>query len=153
MQINRATEYGVHVMCELARRPRGHRARLEALAQATDVPAPFLSKILQRLVATGLLASWRGADGGFELTKPATSITLFDVVTALEGPLALNICLTSPSGCGQQPYCRVHLVWTEAQAAMGAVLASVTLDELARPTTPRPTQPEESPKRSRALKQ
>lgn len=153
MQINRATEYGVHVMCELARKARGHRAKLDELVQATDVPGPFLSKILQRLVATGLLASWRGVDGGFELTKPATSITLFDVVTALEGPLALNICLTAPSGCGRQPSCKVHLVWAEAQAAMGAVLASVTLDELARPTTHHPVPPEKSPKRSPALKQ
>ena len=66
------------------RGPQGKGRGVAALAQAAAVPAPFLSKVLGRLVDRGLLRSKRGRGGGFVLGRPASDITLADVALALE---------------------------------------------------------------------
>lgn len=131
MQVTRGTDYGVRVMCHLASMPLGTRVKIDGLAEAAEVPKSFLSKILQRLVGAGLIHSQRGADGGFELARSPASISLLDVVTALEGPLALNSCLMATDRCHRQPWCPVHLVWAEAQVRMAEVLSGAKLDKLA----------------------
>lgn len=138
MQIKRGTDYGVRVMCHLAMLPPGRRATLEVLAMSTEVRASFLSKILQRLAAARLVHSSRGVSGGFELARPATSITLLDVIVALEGPLSLNMCLMATDNCHRQPHCPVHQVWAQAQARMAEVIGAATLDTLVAPPPPAP---------------
>lgn len=131
LQIKRGTDYGVRVMCHLAGMGAGRRTTLEEIAEATDVPSSFLSKIMQRLTAAGLIVSHRGATGGYTLGRPATQISLFDVITTLEGPLALNVCLMSAQSCHRRPACVVHRVWAEAQERVVEVLTRHTLSELA----------------------
>lgn len=134
-QIQRGTDYGVRVMCHLAALGPGGRAKLEELTDATDVPASYLSKILQTLSRAGLITSRRGTSGGFALNQPPDQITLLDVITALEGPVALNLCLMASDSCHLQPSCPVHLVWCEAQERVTGILKSYTLDKVnaARP--------------------
>ncbi|HSB64523.1 MAG TPA: Rrf2 family transcriptional regulator [Thermoanaerobaculia bacterium] len=66
------------------RGPQGKGRGVDSIAQAAGVPAPFLSKVLGRLVDRGLLRSKRGRGGGFVLGRPASEITLGDVALALE---------------------------------------------------------------------
>src|SRR5690242_15375904 len=93
MQLTRAADYASRVMVHLATLPAGTRASLPALAEATDVPEQFLSKVLQMLGRGGLIQSQRGATGGFELTADPERVTLLDVIEAIEGPIKLNLCL------------------------------------------------------------
>lgn len=143
LQIQRGTDYGVRVMCYLATLESGARAKLEQLSGATDVPPSFLSKILQSLTRAGLVHSHRGSSGGFSLGAPAGRITLLDVITALEGPVALNLCLMASDRCHLQPACPVHLVWCEAQGKVTEILRSYTLDKVnsVRPSFPRTGEP------------
>ncbi len=134
MQITRTADYGVRVMTHLAMLPIGTRVTVAELAQESDASTAFVGKILQRLVAARLVVSHRGYEGGFELGRAAETITLLDIVSALEGPLCLNQCLPGGSGCDRHTWCAAHAVWAEAQAALAAVLSRETLANLAAAT-------------------
>jgi Rrf2 family protein len=134
MQLTRAADYAVRVMIHLAGLPPGTRVHRATLAEATEVPGSFMSKVLQSLVRARLIASRRGVDGGFDLISSAEQISLLDVVEAIEGPIQLNFCLMAGDSCERHASCTAHVVWAEAQAAMTAVLKRVSMAELARNT-------------------
>jgi Rrf2 family protein len=127
MHLTRAADYGVRVMVHLG--GSGARTSLSALAAAAEVSPAFLSKILQRLVHAGLVVSHRGKRGGFELPDKGRDSTLLDILTALDGVPALNLCLLS-GGCHRSPRCAAHLVWLQAQARVIESLSSATLRQL-----------------------
>jgi Rrf2 family protein len=133
MQLTRAADYGVRVMIDLANVPPGTRSSLGQLAESAEVSPAFLSKVLQRLVRAGLVASRRGKRGGFELVDVARGASLIDILAALDGVPQLNSCLLD-GGCHRSPFCAAHAVWVEAQEQMRRSLAAATLDSLARQT-------------------
>lgn len=133
MQLTRAADYGVRAMIHLAD-PNGlGRASLNELARAAEVSPAFLSKVLQRLVRAGLIASQRGKKGGFALLERGRDASLLDILQALDGVPALNLCLLS-GGCHRSPWCAAHPIWQEAQRRMRDSLSSVRLEELATRT-------------------
>lgn len=134
MQITRATDYAVRVMVQLASLPKGQKAQLTMLGSATGVSVSFLSKVLQRLVHGGLVVSHRGSGGGFCLRPHGEKTTLLQVIEVMEGPTVLNLCLISGLSCTRKPWCGVHPVWLKAQAALIAVLGSVSMAKLAKET-------------------
>ncbi len=131
MQLTRAADYAVRVMIHLAGLPPGMRASRGELARADECPEQFLSKVLQSLTRAGLVISHRGNTGGFELPEAHRGATMLSVVQAIEGPVRLNLCLTSDHTCSRQEWCPAHGVWAEAQKAMLGVLQSVSIDNLA----------------------
>ena len=132
MQLTRAADYAVRVMIHLAGFPPATRVSRSELSAAADCPEQFLSKVLQHLTRAGLMISHRGNTGGFEIEASHRSATLLEVVEAIEGPIKLNVCLTSDHGCNRQGWCPAHPVWARAQQAMIDVLASANIAELAR---------------------
>ncbi len=87
--------------------------------------------MLQSLTRAGLVISHRGNTGGFELPEANRGASILNVVQAIEGPVRLNLCLTSDHACGRQEACSAHGVWAEAQEAMMGVLRSASIDTLA----------------------
>jgi Rrf2 family protein len=117
-------------MVYLADVPEGHVASLHEIGHAQDIPESFLAKILQSLVHAGLAESRRGAHGGFALARPAGDISLRAVIEAVDGPIALNVCVLFPDDCERSSRCRMHGAWTEAQDRMMSVLDGVSLERL-----------------------
>jgi Rrf2 family protein len=140
MQLTRAADYGVRVMIALANTPQGERVSHAELAGAVGCPPPFLAKVLQRLTRAGLVVSHRGNVGGFEIKKSRRSVSVLQVVEAVEGPLCLNICVGKKKCCSRRDSCPAHPVWAQGQAAVIRVLSAAMIDELARraagPETP-----------------
>jgi len=134
LQLTRGAEYAVRAMTYLAVFPSGHVASLHEIGEAQDIPESFLAKILQSLVRSGLAVSQRGAHGGFALARPASEITMQDVIEAVDGPISLNHCVLSPEECGRSASCTVHRSWLRAQEQLMDVLGTVTLESL----SPRP---------------
>ena len=132
MQLTRGGDYGIRGVLYLAQQPAGQLIPLEAIAEAADLPTPFLAKVLQTLTRADIVAGRRGAGGGFCLAKPAREITLLAIIEAIEGPLALNRCLRGPGACAQQPICPVYVVWRHAQARLVEVLQSTNMQNLAQ---------------------
>lgn len=131
MQITRTTDYGIRVLTHLAMLPPGTRLTAAELASESRASETFVAKILQRLVASRLVVSHRGFEGGFELGREPRAVSMLDIVTALEGPLCLNACLPGGPGCEASSWCAAHDLWSRAQAALSTVLAGETLDRLA----------------------
>jgi Rrf2 family protein len=132
MQLTRAADYAVRVMVHLAGLPPGARVSRGDLSVAADCPEQFLAKVLQSLTRAGLVISHRGNTGGFELDEPHRSASILEVIEAIEGPIRLNLCLTSDHACPRQGWCPAHSVWVNAQEAMVAVLRDASIDSLAR---------------------
>ena len=132
MQLTRAADYGVRVMIHLLAEGAPPRASLGALAQATETPESFLSKVLQALTKGGLLVSQRGQTGGFELSSRGRLSSMRDVIEAVDGPIHLNVCLTAGKTCSRAAWCPAHPVWVEAQKALLDVLQTARIDDMAR---------------------
>ena len=118
MQLTRAADYAVRVMIHLASQPRGSSCLQNILAKAAEAPESFLSKILQTLARAGLIQARRGVAGGFSLLAAARKLLYSMLMESIDGPVALNVCLTSGSpvivsrsaprtrfGCGRSRQC------------------------------------------------
>jgi Rrf2 family protein len=136
MQLTRAADYGVRVMVYLATIAHTERALLPELAEATDAPESFLSKVLQALTRAGLISSRRGRFGGFAILPLGRAASMYQVIEAVDGPICLNVCLSAERGCDRSSWCPAHPVWARAQQAMVSVLKQVSVAELAAQSTP-----------------
>lgn len=132
MKLTRGGEYAIRGVLFLAHQNDGKVSMLSAIAKAQDVPPRFLAKIFQALAKAGVVKSHRGAKGGFSLARPASEITIRDVVEAIEGPIHLNVCLIGEGECSRDKICPVHAIWEEAQDRMMSVLARANFADLAK---------------------
>ena len=87
MRVSAKVDYALRAMLELAAAPPGP-VKGERLAASQAIPPKFLENILIELRHGGLVASQRGAEGGYRLARPADAITVADVIRAVEGPIA-----------------------------------------------------------------
>lgn len=133
LQINRQTDYAVRVVLALAKRPLGARLASGVIQREMLVPKAFLSRIVAQLAASGLVSTFAGRDGGLELPRPASEITLRDVVDAFEGPLLLSECMHAKGedDCPFRTNCPVRSKWGRVQAAMIREMALITFEDLA----------------------
>ncbi len=130
MQLTRAADYAVRVIIHLASKPEGTVVPKAMLARAAEAPDSFLSKILQSLARAGLIKARRGVDGGFSLLPLGAQASLLDIVEVMDGPIALNVCVTSGQSCHRHAECAAHQVWLKAQEAMLSVLREARVSEM-----------------------
>jgi Rrf2 family protein len=119
-------DYACRVLAQLARHHGEKRlAHIEELAKIEGVPANYLVQILSELRNGGLIASRRGKQGGYVLSRSPEKITLYDIVKLIEGEL-LELGGTADGQSGR----RVQQVWHEVRAALEVQCKSDTLDML-----------------------
>ncbi|MBI1921799.1 MAG: Rrf2 family transcriptional regulator [Geobacter sp.] len=131
MELTRKGEYAIRGVIYLAQQQPGKMVLISEIAEGADVPQMFLAKILQSFAKLGIVRSYRGTGGGFTLGRPASDITLREVVEAVEGPIVPNRCLMGNGSCDRIGGCGVHPVWQRVQEQVVHILESVTLEELA----------------------
>jgi Rrf2 family transcriptional regulator, cysteine metabolism repressor len=152
MMFSTKAEYGIRVLAHLAREAATDDGAvtvavpisLAAIAEAEGLPLAYLEHLAARLRRAELVESRRGARGGYSLARPAESITMAEVVQALEGEIAPIECITEGSDgalvCardgepGHDP-CPTKLLWTRVQGSIVRTLRDMTLADLVRPTT------------------
>jgi Rrf2 family protein len=132
MELTRKGEYAIRGIIYLARQKPGKISLISEIAEAVGAPQTFLAKIFQDFAKKGIVNSYRGSGGGFTLGRPASKITLREVVETVEGPIIPNRCLTGKGGCELGDNCLVHPVWKEVQNRIVEVLERVTFKELAQ---------------------
>ncbi len=130
MQITRQSEYAIKTLLELARIPFGQTMPTGEIAEEQDIPEVFLKKTIQMLVRGGLVATQRGAQGGVRLSVSAEQVTIMDIIEAVEGPLAINPCLTKGNHCQNESLCQLRPVLERAQSALKKELSRETLQEI-----------------------
>ncbi|WP_029923360.1 SUF system Fe-S cluster assembly regulator [Nevskia soli] len=143
-KLGKLTDYGTVVMTALAARPDALR-NAHDLAAETHVAAPTVSKLLKQLQKSGLVESIRGAHGGYRLARSPERITVADVVSALEGPIALTQCSVHDGGCSIESHCGVRGNWRLINTAIRQALESVTLAQMAEPMRGRRPTGKDSP--------
>jgi Rrf2 family protein len=128
-------DYAVRAAVELAAAGDGP-VSTERIAEAQGIPANFLENILVDLRRAGVVESRRGAAGGYLLARPATEISIADVIRAVEGPLA-NVRGISPDALEYEgSAARLRDVWVALRASVRSVLEQVTLADVARAELP-----------------
>ena len=131
IRLSRLADYGVVLACQMAvRGDRCHNAF--DLAAATGLPAPTVSKLLAALARAGVLVSQRGAKGGYRLARAPEAITAADIVSAVDGPIALTVCIEHGDGvCDVESLCPTRSGWRRINDAVRDAMKSVSLAELA----------------------
>ena len=111
MYLSRPAEYALRAMTFLARMEPDKRIRARDLAKAVDIPAAFLSKIMRRLTASGLVDSRKGHHGGFVLAKPPGDIRFMDILRSVDFEPTADHCLFGLENCDANHPCPLHTEW------------------------------------------
>ena len=135
MRVSAKADYAIRAAVELAAAGDGP-VKGERLAQAQEIPSNFLENILSDLRNAGIVASRRGADGGYWLARPAADVSLADVIRAVDGPLANVRGVRSEQVAYQGSAEKLRDVWVAVRAILRSVLENVTLADLARGELP-----------------
>ena len=138
MHISRAGEYGVLGLLNLVRQPGGQPVMIDAVSREEGIPKSFLAKIFQDLARIGILRSQRGAGGGFALARTADTVTVLEVIEAIDGKIALQRCLGEVPDCERREGCALCSLFEQAQDKLKEVFGQTTLADLARKMAPRP---------------
>ena len=135
MRVSAKADYAIRAAVELAAAGEGP-VKGERLAQAQEIPPNFLENILSDLRNAGIVASRRGADGGYWLARSADEVSLADVIRAVDGPLANVRGVRSEQIVYQGSAEKLRDVWIAVRASLRSVLEHVTLADLARGELP-----------------
>jgi Rrf2 family iron-sulfur cluster assembly transcriptional regulator len=132
LRINRQTDYAVRVILSLAQRDEATRLSSKEIQREMLIPKSFMGRIVAQLAQAGLVTTFTGRDGGLQLQRPASQITLKDIVEAFEGPVLLSECMQSKGedDCPFRGNCPVRSKWGRVQVAMLQEMASVTMASL-----------------------
>jgi Rrf2 family protein len=129
MRVSAKVDYALRAVAELAAAPPGP-VTAEKLATAQQIPLKFLENILLELRRAEIVASQRGAEGGYRLAKPAEEVSVADVIRAVEGPIA-TVRGVRPDDVHYEGAARgLAPVWLDLRAAMRGVLEETTLADV-----------------------
>jgi len=123
------TDYGTVVLAHIAAEP-GRIFSASDIAHETQLALPSVRKLLKMLSKAELVASYRGASGGYALARPADQITAAQILDALEGPVTLTECSASDSQCRLERSCGVGRSWQHINRLIRQSLGDVSLTQL-----------------------
>ncbi len=132
LKLTKKADYGLIAMKHLAEHGRRSSCSAKDLADAYGLPQEALAKILQRLARAKLVVPQRGTKGGYTLAREAATITAFEVIQAIEGPLFLTSCVTVRGACDQSGRCTVRGPLQRVSRSIEEVLTHITISEMAR---------------------
>jgi FeS assembly SUF system regulator len=129
-RLNKLTDYGIVLMAHVARSAEDTPHTARSLAQDTRLPLPTVGKLMRQLSEHGLLTSHRGVNGGYNLARPAASISVADIILALEGPIGFTECSVVAGLCEMERSCSIKINSQIIGEALRDALERVTLAEL-----------------------
>lgn len=140
IKISKLADYGVVVMGALADMKNSKSDAAHTIVAATDLstythlPTPTVAKVLKLLAKGGLVKSTRGAQGGYYLARDVGTISLADIVRAVDGPVMLVECAEGEGNCSIAEYCALKGRWGAVNRVVAQALANVPLTALLHPT-------------------
>ena len=131
MKISAKEQHGLRAMVELAAHYGEGPVPLGEVADAQGISRDYLEQIVPALRKAGLVQSTRGAHGGYQLVRAPESITVGQVLEALDGELLPLRCVSeNAAGCDRSPTCAARMVWTKVHARVSETLNEMTLADL-----------------------
>lgn len=130
IKISKLSDYAIVVLSELSR-ARGQIVTATMLSQSTRIPEPTVAKVLKILSKHDIVQSTRGAHGGYHMARDPQSITVHELIVALEGPVAITSCAhNSTDRCKVEEFCTVRGGWQKINDAVIATLDGIFLTDL-----------------------
>jgi Rrf2 family protein len=136
MRISAKVDYAVRAVVELAAAEGEKPVKAERIANAQEIPLNFLENILGELRHAGVVRSHRGAEGGFRLAKPPETVTVADVIRAVEGPLASVRGGPPEDAAYAGAATSLPRVWIAVRANLRRVVENVTIADIAADKLP-----------------
>ena len=130
LRLTKKADYGLMALKYLAEHPETPSVSAKDIADTYGIPAQLLAKVLQRLAKVGLLRSHAGMNGGYGLSKAANTITAFEVIRAIDGPLFITSCTKGSKSCDVEPNCTVKEPLARVNESIAEVLRSITVSDL-----------------------
>ena len=138
--LSKLADYSVIIASHLAAYPE-RQMTAGVLAGETRLPRATVAKILKSLAHSGIVAGARGAAGGYRLARPAASISLAEIVAAIDGAIGLTQCSIHSPACERTDFCPTRPQWRRINEVVSTALSAVSLAEMV-PAPPRFAVPE-----------
>jgi Rrf2 family protein len=143
MRLNKTTRYALYAAMEMAATAEDDHVTAAGVADRYGIPAAVQAKVFQQLVRAGIAVGLRGSGGGYRLARPASRITVLEVIEALEAPRAHGDCLlhdgtsaATSDGCPRRLACRLGELFDEVDEMARCTFASISLETLIRRPQP-----------------
>jgi Rrf2 family protein len=131
MIFSKATGYGIRALAYMASRANGAVLGLQEIAEHEHIPPLYLRKILGELRRHRLLRSLKGIHGGYELARPPSDITLWEVFSVLEPDPYFDACILGKGPCDPDSACVLHEEWQKVRKQLVDMLKAKTIAEIA----------------------
>jgi Rrf2 family protein len=132
LRLSKKADYALMSMKHLAGRPEsGGASSAREIAESYEIPLELLAKVLQRLVRARLLVSVQGTRGGYRLGRPATTISVADVIQAVDGPVTVTACSPDDHRCEQYSKCSIRDPLWKIRGRILETLTTVSVADLA----------------------
>jgi len=131
LRIGKLTDYATRLMACMAAQPETVNSAV-SLAERARLEVPTVSKLLKLLTQAGLVESFRGVSGGYRLANSPESISIADIVSAIEGPIAMTECSLARESCHHEPHCEISGTWQQISKAIETTLKKITLADMAQ---------------------
>jgi Rrf2 family protein len=132
LRLSKKADYALIAMKHLAQKTGGRSSTsAREIAEQYDIPIELMAKVLQRLVRMGLLMSTQGTRGGYLLGRPSASISVADVIQAIDGPFTVTACSTDDHDCEQFQKCSIRDPLWRLRERIVQALGTVSVAELA----------------------
>jgi Rrf2 family protein len=131
LRLSKKADYALMAMKHLAQKGGALSTSAREIAEQYDIPIELMAKVLQRLVRTGLLVSTQGTRGGYVLSRPSATISVAEVIEAIDGPFTVTACSTDKHDCEQFAKCSIRDPLWQIRERIAAALETVTLAEMA----------------------
>ena len=132
MQITHQADYATRAVLHLAQAQKDKFVPTNEIANRQNIPSSFLAKIIAQLSIAGLLHTSRGANGGVKLARDPQSITLLEVIEAIDGPIRLNMCVENGIDCDcmLEKNCPLRSAWWDVQKELVTKLKNTNFGQL-----------------------
>ena len=131
LRLSKKADYALMAMKHLALKADATSTSAREIAEQYDIPIELMAKVLQRLVRTGLLISTQGTRGGYTLGRPSASISVAEVIQAIDGPFTVTACSSEKHDCEQYNKCSIRDPLWQIRERIAATLGTVTIAEMA----------------------
>src|SRR2546429_5318414 len=136
LKLTKKADYGLMAMKHLAERAPKDSCSAKDVAESYGIPQEALAKILQRLAKAGLLRSQYGINGGYTLARDANTISAFEVIQAIDGPLFITSCVTVRGECDQTDRCTIREPLRKVNDSIEGVLRRIKISEMKEDPAP-----------------
>jgi Rrf2 family protein len=133
LRLTKKADYGLMALKYLAEQAGDGAQSAKDVAEAYHIPPQLLAKILQTLAKSGLLVSHAGTNGGYALARPASEISAFEVIRAIDGPLFITSCITIHGTCDLAGHCTIKEPLRKVNDSIKELLSGIRIADLVEP--------------------